>query len=106
MDWEKPLIAVAETDTFCEEPAARVRVVGLTESVKLGGGGGAPAAVTVSAREAEAVRVPEVPVNWTVAVEDAAEEAAESETCCGVPGVRVNVDGEAVTPEGRPVMAT
>ena len=65
-----------------------------------------PAAVTVSARDAEALSVPAVPVNVTVAVAEGAEDAAERLTDCGVPGARVNVEGDPVTPEGRLLTVT
>ena len=97
------MVGVAEMDKFCEEPAARVRVAGLAESEKLGGGA---AAVTVSTRDAELVSVPAVPVNSTVAVAVGAGAAAERVTCCGVPGVSAKVDGDAVTPEGNPLTVT
>jgi hypothetical protein len=51
---------------------------------------------------------PEVPVNVTVAVAATAVRAALSFVFCGVPGVKVNVAGLAVTPAGSPeiVIAT
>ena len=67
---------------------------------------GAEAAVTARAREALAVSVPAVPANWTVAVAAGAEAAAARLTCSGVPGVRVNVAGDAVTPDGAPLIET
>jgi hypothetical protein len=50
--------------------------------------------------------VPEVPRNWIEAVPVVALAAAEKLTCCGVPGVRLSVPGEAVTPEDIPLTAT
>lgn len=52
------------------------------------------------------MRLPDVPVNVTVALPAAAVDAADRVTFCAVPGVRVRVDGVAVTPAGRPVVAT
>jgi hypothetical protein len=60
MAWEKPLVAAAATDTFCEEPSLRVRLPGLAESEKPAG---AAAAVTARARDAVLVIVPMVPAN-------------------------------------------
>ena len=45
-------------------------------------------------------------MNVTVAVDAAAPEDAVSVVFCAVPGVRVSVAGLAVTPAGRPVIAT
>jgi hypothetical protein len=49
--------------------------------------------------------LPEVPVNVTVELVATAVGAADSVMLCAVPGVRVSVDGVAVTPVGRPVVA-
>jgi hypothetical protein len=46
---------------------------------------------------------PEVPVKVRVAVVDAADAFAETVTDRGVPGVRVTLEGEAVTPVGKPL---
>lgn len=103
IDPEKPLIAAAETDTICAAPpAVRLMLSRLSESEK----SGTMTTVTVSASGAEWVRVPEVPVNSTVAVLEAADAEAERLTCCGVPAISVNADGVAVTPEGNPVTET
>ena len=48
----------------------------------------------------------EVPVNVTVAFELIAFEEAVNVTCCAVPGVRVMLRGETVTPGGTPVICT
>ena len=41
-----------------------------------------------------------------VALPDAADDAAVIVTVCAVPGVRVNVAGLAVTPDGSPATVT
>ena len=64
------------------------------------------AAVTVSATDAVWVRSPLAPVKTTVPVVAAALDAAVKLTCWGVPTVSVTVEGEAVTPAGRPLKAT
>jgi hypothetical protein len=81
-------------------PAVRLNVAGVKVTVKSG------AAATVSVRDAACVRLPEVPVKLTVDVATAALDDAVSVVLCAVPGVRVSVAGLAVTPVGRPVMAT
>jgi hypothetical protein len=83
-------------------PAAMVSDVGDTASEKSGDG----AAEIVSATVAEWLRVPEVPVNVTVALLAAAVEAAVSVTFCAVPGFNISVAGLAVTPVGSPLTAT
>ena len=96
--------AVAETDTGCAlPPAVTLRFVTLTDSEKSGLAG---AAVTMSEKEAEWLRVPDVPVNCTVEVLAAADDAAVKLTCNGVPGVRVSVAGDVVTPVGSPLTVT
>lgn len=53
------------------------------------------------------MREPEVPVKVTVGVADAAVMTAERVVLAeGWAGVRVSVDGLAVTPVGRPVIET
>ena len=52
------------------------------------------------------LREPDVPVKTTLAAPAVAEADAVRLTCWPVPGVRVNVDGVAVTPCGKPVKAT
>jgi hypothetical protein len=97
-------MAVAETDTGCAlPPAVTFKLATFTESEKLGL---ATAAVTVSEKEAVWLSVPDVPVNTTVEVPAAADAAAVKFTCCGVPGVRVKLAGDAVTPVGRPLIVT
>jgi len=78
-----------------------LRDCGLTASEKSGGGG-----ATVIANEAVCVRAPDVPVN--VAVDDpaAVPAGAVSVSVAAVPGVSVRDDGCAVTPAGKPVIAT
>ena len=68
--------------------------------------GVATAALTVTATDALWLSVPEVAVNFTVDEVTAAAADAERFTCCGVPGVRLKVDGEAVTPEESPLVVT
>jgi hypothetical protein len=100
----KPFRAVTENVTVCAEPpAVSDTVVGLTVRLKSGGGG---VVVTLSCSDALWLRVPDVPRNWIEAVPVAALAAAEKLICCGVPGVRLRVAGEAVTPEGIPLTAT
>ena len=47
---------------------------------------------------------PDVPVKVTVPLAEGAFEAAERLNCSEVPGVRVTVDGETVTPDGNPAI--
>lgn len=101
----KELSAVASTLTFEPvAPAIIVSDVGDTASVKSGAGGGG--AETVKATVTEWLKVPEVPVSAIIAVPAAAVDAAMSVTFCAAPGIRVSVAGLAVTPVGRPLMAT
>src|SRR6202012_3691432 len=65
-----------------------------------------PEEATVSARVAVVLSAPELPVNTRFALPAAALLPAASVTLCGVPGVNVNVAGDAVTPAGRPLRAT
>jgi len=81
----------------------RVRDCGVTLRLKSGGGG---AASTSNATVAECVSDPEVPLNVTVALPTAAFEAAMRVTFSGVPGLRVSAAGDALTPAGRPLIAT
>ena len=60
----------------------------------------------MSASVAVCVSAPAVPVNVTVLAPAPAAADATRLTVAGVPGVSVNEDGEAVTPAGKPVMAT
>lgn len=99
----KEFTAVARTLTGEPvAPATIARDVGDTDSEKSEGGGGTE---TVSATVAEWLRVPEVPVNVSVAPPDAADEAAVSVTFCAVPWVNESDAGLAVTPVGSPVIA-
>ena len=101
----KPFSAVAVNCTACPAPPmVRLREEGLTASEKSAGGGGGT--VTVTGNDAVCVKAPEVPVN--VAVEDpaAVPAGAVRVTVAAVPGVSVKDEGCAVTPVGRPVIAT
>jgi hypothetical protein len=96
-----PFAATASTLTgFPAAPAWIDRVAGVAVKEKLG------SAVVVSATVAVCFRVPEVPVNVTVALPTVAFAAAVSVTFCAVPGVSVSEAGFAVTPDGRPLIAT
>ena len=79
-------------------PAVRLSVVGASVSVKFGPG------ATVSVNVAEWTCFPEVPEKVSVALPAAADELAVMVTFCGVPGVRLKVEGLAVTPAGSPLM--
>jgi hypothetical protein len=84
-------------------PALSDNEVGETAREKSGGG----AACTVSASVAVWVREPEVPVKVMVGEADTAVVAAVRVVVAdGCDGVRVSVEGLAVTPEGSPVMDT
>jgi hypothetical protein len=48
----------------------------------------------------------DVPVKVIVGMADATSSAAASVMDCGVPGVRLSVAGEAVTPDGSPEIET
>ena len=69
-------------------------------SVEAGGGGAGTETASVAA--AVCLRVPEVAVKVSVEVPAAAWAVAWRVKDCCVPGVRVTVAGEAVTPVGRP----
>jgi hypothetical protein len=60
----------------------------------------------VIAKEAVCVREPDVPVNVTVDDPVAVPAGAVSVSVAAVPGVSVRDDGCAVTPAGRPAIAT
>ncbi len=60
----------------------------------------------VAATEEVCESAPEVPVRVRVTLPPAVAGAAEMATVCAVPGVKVSEDGCAVTPVGRPEMAT
>ena len=85
------------------EPATRLSDVGVMESEKSGGGG---AAETVRAALAAWLSVPEIPVNVMTLLPVAAVDAAVRVMFCEMPGVSDRVAGLAVTPVGRPLMAT
>ena len=76
---------------------------GATLSVKSGGGA---AASMSSARVAVCVKELETPVKVVVFSPRAAFAAAAIVTLCGIPGVRLRVDGVAVTPDDSPLMET
>jgi hypothetical protein len=65
-----------------------------------------PVVATVRARVAVCVSGPDVPVNVTLAVAAAAVLAALRVTVCDPPAASVKVLGLAVTPAGRPLIAT
>jgi hypothetical protein len=79
------------------------RLAGETVREKSGDG---PPAVTVRARGAVWVRLPDVPVKVTVAMAAAADDAAVRVTFFATPGVRLKVDELAVTPAGSPLSDT
>jgi len=66
----------------------------------------ATAAFTLTVTEALWLSIPEVAVNCTVDVALIAAADAERPTCWGVPGVRLGVEGEAVTSAGSPLTVT
>ncbi len=67
---------------------------------------GAVAAVTVNESIVVCVRLPDTPVNVTVAVLDGAVADAARLSPCDAPGARFSVAGEAVTPVGSPLTVT
>lgn len=86
----------------CEPPAPAIRVSVAGDALSVKSDRGA----TVTATPAEWLNAPDVPVKVTVKVPAPALVAAVKATLCAVPGVRFNVAGFAVTPAGRPVIAT
>jgi hypothetical protein len=52
------------------------------------------------------VSIPDVAVNWTVDVPAVAVLDAARLTCCGVPGIIVGAEGDAVMPMARPLNVT
>jgi hypothetical protein len=98
---EKELRGLAVRLT-CEPdvPAVIVSDAGAAVRVKSGGG------TMVAATEEVCERAPEVPVRVSVAVPPDVAGVAEIDTFWAVPGVRVRVEGCAVTPLGKPVIAT
>lgn len=100
---ENPLIAVADTITcWLLPPTWRLSVPGVTERLKSGAGGGAVARENGISRLCESV--PDVPCNTKVLDALEAPAFAVNVIICGVPGVRVSADCEAVTPAGKPVI--
>jgi hypothetical protein len=98
----KPFSALADNCTGCPAaPIVTLKDCGLTASEKSAAG-----ATTVSASEALCVRLPDVPVNVTVADTGAVPLAAVRLKVAAVPGVSVSEDGWAVTPGGKPERAT
>ena len=95
------LMAVDEMLTWePTAPGVSVRAVG--DMVRLKSGGGATVSVTIVVR----VSIPDVPVSINVAVPAAAVVAAVRAMVCAAPGVRVSIDGWALTPAGSPEIAT
>lgn len=100
-----PIMGVAFTETACPEaPCVREIFEGVTDKLKSPGGGGG--AVTDRANVAVCVNDLVAPVKVTVVFPIAALAAAVRVMFCGVPGVRLSVDGFAVTPTGRPLSIT
>jgi hypothetical protein len=83
----------------------RLSDVGEMARVKSGCGGGG-AATTVIATVAVCVRLPEVAVKVAVDVPAAAAAEAVRVRLAAVPAVSVTVEGCAVTPAGKPEIAT
>ena len=81
-------------------PAVMDSDVGDSVRVKSGGG------EMVSVTEAVWVSMPDVAVRVSMALPGEAAGDAARVTACGVPGMRVSMDGCAVTPLGSPVIAT
>ena len=67
---------------------------------------GVEADATIRAKVAECFSDREVPAKVTVAFPTVAFAAAVRVMFCAVPGVRLSVDGLAVTPAGRPLTFT
>lgn len=84
-------------------PAVRLRLAGATVREK---SGGAAAALTVNAMAAVWVKPPEVPVTVIGVIPPAEDAAAVRVRFWDAPGVKVSVEGLAVTPEGKPVRDT
>jgi hypothetical protein len=63
-------------------------------------------AITESAKLVLWFSEPEMPVRVTVAFPGTADELAENVRVCGCPGVTVKVEGDVVTPWGRPLACT
>lgn len=100
----KPFCAVADTVNGSElPPACSVSVAGVTERLKSGGGG---ASDTASESSRLWLRLPEAPCSVIVAVVGCMLCAAVNVTVWAAPGVTLTVEGEAVTPCGRPLNET
>jgi hypothetical protein len=82
-------------------PKVRVSEEGERSKQKLGG-----EVETVSATVAVWLSVPELAVKVMVAVPAAEVQAAARVIFCAVPGIRLKVEGDKVTPEGIPVAET
>lgn len=101
----KPLLEIAFTETDSPPPpCVTVRLAGVKVRAKPRFSGGA--SVTESDKVAVCVTDAAAPVTVTFASPVAALAAAVRVTFCAVPGVRLNVDGLAVTPLGRPLSFT
>ncbi len=101
----KPFNAVAETWTaWPVAPDVRLSMVGEMAREKSACGGGA--ATTVIATVAVCVRLPEVAVKVAVDVPAAAAAEAVKVRLAAVPAVNITGDGCAVTPAGKPEIAT
>jgi len=101
----KPFTGTAFTEIVLPVPPCGTAILaGAKDKVK---SGAAVAGVTVRPTVAECVTMPELAVMVTVALAADALPDAESTTVCGLPpGASVRVAGDAVTPAGRPPMAT
>ena len=101
----KPVLETAFTETVLPPPpCATVRLAGVTVRAKPRFSGGA--SVTESDKAAVCVTDAAVPVTVTLASPVGAPAAAVRVTLCAVPGLRLSVDGLAVTPLGRPLRWT
>lgn len=97
---ENPFWAAASTETVPAVPSAvKVNVPGVTLSEKSAGAGAAW-------MESVACVLTLWPLNVTIAVAAAAEDAAVNISGKATPGVTDSVAGESVTPLGRPDTAT
>ena len=67
------------------------------------GGGGATGAFNVSVKVAFCCTLPLEPLTVTTAVPATADEVMAKTTVCDPAPLMINVDGVAVTPEGRPL---
>ena len=100
-----PFVGVALTETTCPvAPCVTAMLEGAVDSVK--SGVDEAAAATVRAKVAECFSDRAVPAKVTVAFPTAAFAEALRVTLCAVPGVRLSVDGLAVTPAGNPLNLT